>query len=379
MIETITIDRFSELLDGDTAFALLDTRPPESYEAWHAPGAKNVPFEPTEDVSDRLEEIREVVGDHERVLTICGKGVSSGTLAAKLARATDAYDVVAVEGGMNAWSRVYHRAPVDVPGATIVQLQRRSKGCLSYLVGDPETGSALAVDPTADLEAVFAAAGEYGLRIEGVLDTHVHADHVSGGRDLATRLEVPYYLPERAASRGVEHAFEPLEDGQTLAIGGLEFRVLHTPGHTSDGISLLVDDRAVLTADTLHAEAVGRTELEFGDEDAERGARLLYDSLHGTLLELPDDVVVLPGHVGVSTDGRFQTGIPREAISTTVGTARTAIEALSLAEDAFVDRLAAAGDKPENYETIIAINRGARALDPDERVELEIGPNNCSA
>ncbi len=377
MLETLTARELAALYDADEKFALVDTRPAGSYDAWHAPGAIHFPFEPTEELDGRLTELRELVGDAPKVVTICGKGISSGTLAAELVRATDAFDVAAVEGGMRAWSRVYHRVPIEVggdDGPVVVQIQRRAKGCLGYVLGDPDVGSAVVVDATADVEQFVLAAGERGLRIDGVLDTHVHADHVSGGRELADRLGVPYYLGEGAVDRDVTVPFEPLADGDVLPVGDRELRVIHTPGHTSDILSLVFDDRAVLTADTLHAEAPGRTELEFGEGD--RGARLLYASLHERLLPLAADLLVLPGHVGVSTDGRFDTATPGEPITTTIGAARE-LPALELGEAAFVDRLADAGATPANYERIIEINRGV--VEPGDRVELELGPNNCSA
>ncbi len=384
MVTPISVHQLADRIDAGDSFALLDTRPADSFEAWHAPGARHFPFDPSERLEDRREDLEAVIGDDDNVITICGKGVSSGTLGALLTRATDAYDVSAVTGGMNAWSVLYHHVeiPPDVLGdgsLEIVQLQRRAKGCLSYLVADTDTGQALVVDPTADLDEPIRAAGERGLAIQGVVDTHVHADHVSGGRHLADRLGVPYYLPKRAADRDVTHAFEPLEDGQVLSLGDIEVRVEHTPGHTSEMCSLVVDDQAVFTADTLHVDAVGRTELEFGDEDASKGAQLLYQSIHEELLSLPDDCAVLPGHVAVGTDGRFRGGTPRDPILTTIGAARRDIELLGVDRETFLETVVDAGDKPENYEEIIAHNRGETAGLPGDRVALEVGPNNCSA
>jgi len=380
MVTTLTADRLAELVDGDESFALVDTRPADSFESWHVPGAIHFPFGPDEALDGRLEEFRETVGDTERVVTICAKGISSGTLATQLASATDEYEVQAVDGGMKAWSGVYEAVDVDVgDGLVVVQIQRRAKGCLGYVVGCETTGEAVVVDPTADLEEFEVAAEEAGLTITGVIDTHVHADHVSGGRELADVLEVPYYLGEHAADRNVQVAFTPLGRNEVLEVGERELKALYTPGHTSDMLSLLVDDRALLTADTLHAGSTGRTELEFSDDEGETGARLLYETLHRTILAMPEPVVVLPGHVAVTADGEFEHGAPGEPITTTIRAARTGMDALQLEEEEFVDRLAEAGEKPANYEEIIDLNRGAASKPPEERVELELGPNNCSA
>ena len=380
MVTTISATRLANLLDSDDSFALVDTRPAESYDAWHVAGARHFPFGPEEDLDGGLESFRNVVGDHKRVVTICAKAISSSNLASQLESATDEFDVSVVEGGMKAWSGVYEHVEVDVgDGVTVVQLQRRAKGCLGYVVGCNETGEAVVIDATDDVGEFERAAVEVDLTITGVIDTHVHADHVSGGARLADRLEVPYYLGGGAAGRGLEREFTPLVRNEVLSVGTLDVKALATPGHTSDMISILIDGQALCTADTLHAHSTGRTELEFGEDEGERGAELLYESLHRTVLALPEDVVVLPGHVPVSAEGEFEHGRPGEAITTTIREARTGMDVLDLDEAAFVERLADAGEKPANYEEIIELNLGKREEPPEDRVELELGPNNCSA
>ncbi|WP_265108875.1 MBL fold metallo-hydrolase [Halosolutus halophilus] len=380
MVTTLSPDRLAELQDEDADFVLVDTRPEESYESWHVTDALHFPFGPEEELDGRLEEFRDLVGDPDRVITICAKGLSSGNLATQLSSATDEFEVNAVDGGMKGWSGVYDRVDVDVADdLTVVQLQRRAKGCLSYLVGCAETGDAIVVDPTADTDEFTAAAAERGLTIVGVVDTHVHADHVSGGRELADELDVPYYLGDRAAERGVEFEYTSLDRNEVLEVGNREVKAVPAPGHTSEMIAPLVDAHALLTADTLHVDSTGRTELEFSDDEGEQGARMLYETLHRTILAEPESVVVLPGHVTVTNDGRFEHGRPGEPITTTVGEARTGIDVLDFDEEAFVDRLADAGEEPANFEAIIDLNRGATTEPPEERTELELGPNNCSA
>lgn len=395
MVTTISPDRLKQLLDDDEEFTLLDTRPEESYEAWHIRGATNYPFGTDEELDGHLEDVKALVDDN-RVVAICAKGLSSGNLATQLADEVD-WEVNAVDGGMKAWSGVYDHVPVDVgESGRVVQLQRRAKGCLSYVVGCAETGEAVAVDPTEDTDEVSAAAAEADLTISAVIDTHIHADHVSGGRKLADVLGVPYYLGEYAEERDVAVEFENVGRNETLEVGDLTLKAIYTPGHTSEMVSVLVGDEAVLTADTLHVNSVGRTELEFSegseaqsaseDTNAEtasgegdEGARMLFESIHRTLLAEPESLTVLPGHVTVTEDGEFEVGSPGEPIATTVRDARTEIDVLQLDEKAFVERLEDPGEEPANYEDIIEINRGVREMDPEERTELELGPNNCSA
>ncbi|MFW5896219.1 MAG: MBL fold metallo-hydrolase, partial [archaeon] len=155
---------------------------------------------------------------------------------------------------------------------------------------------------------------------------------------------------------------------------------LHAPGHTSEMMNYRVDEW-LLTGDTLFVDSVGRTELQFGDDDASRGAELLYDTLHETILELPDDTRILPGHLTVASDGRFENGTPGEPVSARLADLRETLDVLQLDEAAFVERLTEnAPDKPPNYEDVIAINTGSETpASESEATELELGPNNCAA
>jgi glyoxylase-like metal-dependent hydrolase (beta-lactamase superfamily II)/rhodanese-related sulfurtransferase len=364
-------------------FALVDTRPAESFESWHVADATNFPFDTDDSLDEeRLAAFRRQVDGERPVVTICAKGVSSLHFAEELEATGEYDDVYAVEEGMEGWSQVYEAVPVDV-GADVelLQIQRVAKGCLGYVVGCPETGTAAAVDVTRHVEEFEEAARDAGLEITHVLDTHVHADHVSGGRELAQRLDVPYYLGARAEERDVAYDYEPLDRNDVVEVGNVDVKALYTPGHTSEIVSYLVDDAAVLTGDTVFVDSTGRTELQFGETGAEEGARMQFDSLHKTLLSEPDSVTVLPGHATVHDSGEWEHASPGEPVATTVGHLRTELDVLQLDEDAFVDYIRShLPEKPPNYETIIAVNRGVRELEDEaEATELELGPNRCSA
>jgi glyoxylase-like metal-dependent hydrolase (beta-lactamase superfamily II) len=365
MVRELSADELADRLDAGDAFVLIDTRPPESYESWHVPGAVNVPFEPGTPVERA--DVAPVVDRDGDVVTICGKGVSSDEFAGRLSDLGFG-PVTVVTGGMRAWSQVYETAtvPTDDPAVEVLQVQRRAKGCLGYLVADATSGAAAAVDVTRHTDQFRQAAADAGYDIVRVLDTHVHADHVSGGRSLADELGVPYHLGAHATDRDVACDFEPVADGDVLQVGEVDLTAIHAPGHTSEMVAYLVGRTALLTGDTLFVDAVGRTELQFGDAAADEGARLLYHTLHDRLLDLPDSVTVLPGHVSVST---------------TVGEVRTTVSALGLGEQRFVERVAdAAPEKPPNYETIIDVNAGRDVVtDETSAVELELGPNRCAA
>jgi len=146
-------------------------------------------------------------------------------------------------------------------------------------------------------------------------------------------------------------------------------------------MNYLVDGELLLTGDTLFVDSVGRTELQFGEDDASRGAELLYDSLHETILNLPDDTTILPGHLTVTSDGRYENGSPGEPLEARLGDLRDELDFLGLDREAFVERLTEdTPEKPPNYETVIAINTGKETVeDESEATELELGPNNCAA
>lgn len=376
----ISAGQLKALIDGEERFTLVDTRDDESFEGWRIAGAVQFFYKPFHEFDVDAFSSATGLDRDDPIITICAKGKSSRFLAEDLLDAGFT-DVRHVEDGMRGWSAVYDSVSVETAegNAEIVQLQRRAKGCLGYLVGDPETNRAAAIDPTRHTGTYVEAAAARGWTIERVLDTHVHADHISGGRALADELDVPYHLGERAAERDVGFDYEPISRNDVVEVGDVDIKAVFTPGHTSGMASYLVETDAILTGDTVFVDSVGRTELQFGDDDAASGAELLYDSLHGTVLAEPDSITVLPGHFTVPDDGQYDVE-PGAEISTTIRRLRTELPILRRDREAFVDRiLEAVPEKPPNYERIIAINRGQASVEGDEAIELELGPNRCAA
>ena len=163
----------------------------------------------------------------------------------------------------------------------------RSGGCCSYLVGCDDTCCGVLVDPElSQIDRTLALIAKSGLRLQYVVDTHTHADHFSASHELSRRLQVPIVMHGLSSTPYVDVR---VDDGETLIVGNLRLRVLHTPGHTRDAISLVLPDR-VLTGDTLLRLATGRTDLPTGNPEA------LYDSLFNKLLRLDEALAVYPGH-----------------------------------------------------------------------------------
>jgi hydroxyacylglutathione hydrolase len=212
------------------------------------------------------------------------------------------------------------------------QVLHEDRSCASYIVGCPSLGLSAVIDPQGDCQRYIDEIEDNAMVVSHVIDTHVHADHESGARALATAANAPLYL-----GGGAEVGFDylPLNDADVLEIGNRRARVIHTPGHTPEHVSLLFDDWFVLTGDTLFVGDVGRVDLALTDIDeaeVRSRAKELYGSLQA-LLSLRDDVEVYPGHYAGSTCGR---GMDGKTIST-IGRERRTNPALQLDPERFLD------------------------------------------
>jgi rhodanese-related sulfurtransferase/glyoxylase-like metal-dependent hydrolase (beta-lactamase superfamily II) len=238
------------------------------------------------------------------------------------------------------------------------QLIHEDLGCGSYLVGDEQAGVAAVIDPQWDIDPYLRLSRLHGVRIAHVLETHNHADHVSGHGRLARATGATIHIHELAEA---EYAHEPFTDGWKLSLGELEIEAVHTPGHRPEHTSFLLRDVtrgadawAVLTGDSLFAGDVARPDLAV---EPREGAAQIFDSLHGRLLSLDDDVEVWPGHLGGSMCGSSRID---NKTSSTIGFERQHNLGLGIADAAaFVDAaIADLGDPPPNVKRIVALNRG---------------------
>lgn len=248
-------------------------------------------------------------------------------------------------------------------------------GCSSYLVASRQSREAIVVDPQLDIQPYLDLVRERGYTVAGVIDTHLHADHVSGNRALAAATDATLYLHEAA---DVTFAFHKLRDGDEITIGQVILRVMHTPGHTPEMISLLVINPArspepsmVLSGDCLFVGDVGRP--DFGGPE---GAVEEYESIQ-RLLHLPDWVEVFPAHFEGSC-GKGMCGRP----SSTIGFERRYSPVLQLAREEFVKLESETPARPLNMTAIIETNRGAadhawaqlRGADDVQEIGIEDAP-----
>lgn len=363
----IDVETLRTWLDEHRPVTILDVRNEASRAEWAIPGSLHV------DASKALRAgeagpLADLPLDADRPLvTVCNRGHSSEKAAAVLERR--GFDVWSLTGGMQAWSLAWNLAEVPIAhrAARIVQVRRTGKGCLSYVVGS--LGEAVVIDPSVEAGVYLSIANREDWRIRHVIDTHVHADHLSRGRALAMLTGATLWLPD---SPRVQFPHQELRDGHRVTVGGATLVAYRTPGHTDESTTLVLDEVAAFTGDTLFTNSVGRPDLKAADPEAARTrAAALFGSLTA-LAALPTDTVILPGHTGepVAFDGT--------PIAARLGDVTVWLSDWLASKAAFVERVVAnLPDTPPNYTRIVELNEAGEAPDVDP-VELEAGANRCA-
>ncbi|ADJ13987.1 MBL fold metallo-hydrolase [Halalkalicoccus jeotgali] len=374
-IESVTPGNLKDRLEGGEDVFLLDVRSADDFEEWHidGEGVESVNYPYFELLDGIPEELRKELPKDRRITVLCAKGGSSEMVAEHLRE--EGYDVDHLERGMNGWARIYEYAELDTRvDATVAQYRRPSSGCLAYLVVSED--EATVIDPLrAFTEEYVRDARALGADLVYALDTHIHADHVSGIHTLAGETDATAVIPEPAAARGIEYdqPYETVADGETLAVGEVEIEVVHTPGHTT-GMTAYRIGEVLFTGDGLFTESVARPDLE-DPERAKEAARTLYESLSETVLSLPADTVIAPAHFSDAAtpqqDGTY---------TAELGDLVDQMDALSMDEEEFVEFVVSdMPPQPANHEEIIAANLGHETPDDETAFALELGPNNCAA
>ena len=386
-VETISPATLAARIRAGESVSVLDVRDRDEYDAWHIDGPR-VESEQIPHVKFVQAEIKGTVADlvpdlSEPVVVVCGEGKASAYVAGLLTSA--GVDAANLADGMDAWADLLVAAEVPTDGpATVRQYQRPSSGCLGYLVVDGD--EAAVVDPLrAFTDRYVADAAALGATVSYAIDTHVHADHVSGVRAVGARTDAEVIVPTDAADRGLDFDATLVDDGETLAVGGTSLTALWAPGHTREMTAFGVGESSraqggaeadvLLSGDSLFLGSVARPDLEDGVDGAPELAEQLYNTLTYRFSDLSDDVLVAPGHHDAAT-----TAAESGAYTATLGELQASVDALSMDADAFVDHvLSAMPPRPNNYERIIATNLGREHVDDREAFEMELGPNNCAA
>ncbi len=384
-------------LDDGRQFTLLDTRNREEIDEWRidAPRRLDVPYmkfvsaRVTGGVADLVADAAE--GDIEGpFVAVCPRGEASAEVADLLA--DEGYEAYNLAGGMHGWARLYEATELPAgstpAGVTVHQYRRPSSGCLAYLVASGD--EAVVVDPLrAFADRYVADAREYGADLVAAVDTHVHADHVSGVRAVADVTGTDAVLPAGATDRGLAWDATLVAAGETLEVGDTELEAVAAPGHTTEMLAYRVGD-VLLTGDSLFTHSVARPDLEWAapraaesraasprDADAadvEAFAATLHETLTERFDAFDDETLVAPGHYASEAE------VEEDRVTARLGDLRESLDLLSVDRETFVERvLAGMPPRPANHETIIAVNLGNETADADAAFELELGPNNCAA
>ena len=374
--ETTTARALYEGAGKSATTRVLDVRNEEEFARWkvEAPGpieTMNRPyFAFLESEEESVAAVKKWLGGRsDPLVVVCAKGGSSEFVAELLrGQKIDARNLV---GGMAAWGEESIACPVASGPVSVWQINRFGKGCLSYVVA---AGSdAVVVDPGRSLDPYRRLLEENHLVPRAVFDTHLHADHVSGAPALAAETGAGYYA-SAADFGGAAFPYTPIEDRETVRLGRVTVTplvFLSAPGHTPGSTALLVGDGLLLTGDTLFVGSVGRPDLA---GQAVAWGRELHATLHRRLATVPDDALVLPAHSGGPQEVRAD-GVVGERL----GTLRRGSPLMQADEPAFLEEIVqAVRPAPEAYDTIRAINLGARAVDDETRATMELGRNECA-
>jgi glyoxylase-like metal-dependent hydrolase (beta-lactamase superfamily II)/rhodanese-related sulfurtransferase len=365
--ESVDAKTLREWLEKGEKVTVVDVRRSEEHAEWSIPGSVNF------DAYDKLKSGDSGVMDDLEVpecvpvITVCGAGRSSAVAAERLRER--GYEALTLKGGMKSWSLAWNTAEVELPEteARVIQVRRTGKGCLSYLVGSGK--EAAVIDASVVPEVYAGLAKERGWRITHVLDTHVHADHLSRSKALTELTGAKLHVPEGAP---VSYPFSPLGDGGEVEIGASRIEALWTPGHTAESMSYLLDGKALFTGDTLFLSAVGRPDLESSPEGAQEKASTLHGSLH-RLLGLDPETLVFPGHTSEPVP------FDKKPVAASLSEVQGNVPLLGEDEDTFAQKLAGhASPPPENYERIVELNRSGVTSEGD-LTDLEVGANRCAA
>ncbi|QNK61021.1 MBL fold metallo-hydrolase [Pedobacter sp. PAMC26386] len=342
---------------------IIDVRPAQEREEWFIPGSIHF------DVYDQLKaNALDIFKDMELnqtipVVTVCAGGKTS-LLAANILQ-QQGFEVYSLKGGMKAWSLSWNTAEISFPDFKVIQLRRTGKGCLSYLIATG--GEAIVVDASLPVEVYQEILQKQNLRLKYVIETHIHADHLSRSKQLAEMNEVSLHLP---MPNQVNFDFIPIDATTVLALGQIRIQAIHTPGHTLESTCYLVNDQVLLTGDTLFINGVGRPDLKADIDEAQLRSVMLYQSLR-IILALPEEIIMIPGHISQPIN------FDNTVIQTTIGIVKNNIIFRFSEEDFIETILLRIPPVPTNYLSIVEKNLKGDFSEINS-VELEAGPNRCA-
>ncbi len=363
---TIEVDQLRTWLESGREIAVVDIRPASDYQNWHIPASINVDAYQAIQHKNPGALVSYQPSSGTPVVVVCFTGRTS--LAAAQYLRSRGIPAVSLNGGMNGWSLAWNTAEIPLPGCAgqVIQVRRTGKGCLSYLIGSDR--EALVIDPSVEPRVYLDLAEKKGWQIHRVIDTHIHADHLSRSRELAQMTGAVYLLPRQDR---VQFEYHPIRNGDQFQVGRAKMRAMSTPGHTMESMCFLLDEKALFTGDTLFIDSVGRLDLKANPKETQSRAYSLFKTLQ-ELRVLQSEILVLPGHTGkpIAFDG-----IP------IAGGLRTIIDrnpAFGYGEEEFIVwAIGRISLPPAHYEEIVQYNEAGQMPDFNP-IQLEAGPNHCA-
>ncbi|MFB4163938.1 MBL fold metallo-hydrolase [Alteribacillus sp. JSM 102045] len=372
-VKTITNKELAKKVINNEETLILDVRNTDEFDEWKIEG-KNIEVinEPYFNLLDDIEPVVDKLPKDKEVIVVCAKGGSSEMVAEQLEEA--GYENVAsLEEGMKGWSE--HLEPVKIgdldDGGALYQFVRLGKGCLSYMI--ESNGEAAIVDTNRMIEVYENTAEKHGVQIKHLIDTHLHADHISGGRELAEKTGGTYHLPPKDAEQ-VTFNYTPLEEGNDIKVGTTNIKVqpIYSPGHTLGSTSLIVDDKYLLTGDILFVESIGRPDLSGKAEDWVGDLR---KTLYSRYKELSEDLIVLPAHYSFLSE-LGENG----QVTAKLGDLYQSNSGLQVDDENEFRKMVTENlpPQPNSYEDIRKTNMGKISPENEDQREMEIGPNRCA-
>lgn len=372
-LQPLTPHELTQIIFHKEELFILDVRNQSDFHDWKIEGQQitsiNIPYF---DLIDGVESALAQIPEGKKVLVVCAKEGSSIFVAEQLVEAGRS-EVYYLQGGMKAWSE--HLEPVKVgdlrDGGALYQFVRIGKGCLSYMV--VSSGEAAIVDALRMTDVYEDFASQNNITITHTLDTHLHADHISGGKKLAEKTGATYWLPAKDAEE-VIFSYENMEEGREITVGNTRIAIqpIYSPGHTIGSTSVVIDETYFLTGDILFVESIGRPDLAGKAEDWVADLR---STLYQRFKEMSDELIVLPAHFGTITElgeGGVVSARLKDLFAQNPG--------LNIADEGEFRRAVTENlpPQPNAYQEIRQTNMGKLQPTEEEQREMEIGPNRCA-
>lgn len=360
----ITVAALQKMFEEGQKVAVLDVRPQEQRDEWQIAGSYYIDAYEALNKGDNSVLNNLDIPSDVPVVTVCAAGRISQIAAEALAE--KGYNALSLQGGMKAWNYAWNTAEIKSNQTTLIQLRRVAKGCLSYIVAS--NNEAIVIDASLEPNVYLELAQKNGWTIKYVMDSHVHADYISRTIELAKATGATHFFTEGA---DVEYSFMPVTDGQKITFGKAVLEAIHTPGHTPESISYLIDNEFLLTGDTLFTNGVGRPDLKANQEQAIQKATQLFHSLE-KIKSLDQNILVLPAHTSETI------AFDKKIIADRIFNLIEKIDLLKFSEAEFIEQtIKRIPPTPPNYIEIASLNKKGsyEGINP---ADLEAGANRCA-